>query len=156
MGEFFLRQSQKRPEYEKRSRALRQGFGEIRFRYLRKTRGQSFSLIVGSEKMSRLVKWRLVNVRKIRSEMGHIECPSHGCIDGAVFAGTMPLRDQPDLLNALGPGLRRKNCIDRVVDCHGQPRRALNSCPGMSSATSVAIRRNASSTNCWCISKPPE
>ena len=47
-----------------------------------------------------------MNVSKVRREMRHIECASHGCIDDDVFASTMPLRDQPDLLNSLGPGLR--------------------------------------------------
>ena len=56
--------------------------------------------------MSKLLERCFVNVRKIRREMGHIECASHGCIDGAVFTSAMPLRNQPDLLNSLAPGLR--------------------------------------------------
>jgi len=98
---------------------LNQGFGDICFRYPGETGGQSISLIVGSEKMSGLVEGRFVNVRKVRREMGHIECASHSCVDRAVFTSSVPLRDQPDLLNSLGPRLRRENCIDRGVDCHG-------------------------------------
>ena len=80
--------------------------------------------------MSRLIEWRFMNIGKVRREMGHIKCAGHGCVDGAVFTSAMPLRDQPDLLNSLSPGLRFQNCIDCIVNCHGSAQAGIEELPG--------------------------
>ena len=89
--------------------------------------------------MSRLVEGRFVNVSKVRREMRHIKRASHGCIDDGVFAGTMPLRDQPDLLNSLRPGLRPQNRFYCGIDCHGLAETSIDELPG---SVVSDVRRN--------------
>lgn len=80
--------------------------------------------------MSRLVKRRLVNIGKIGSKVRHVKCAGYGSIDRAVIAGAMPLGDQPDLLDAPGPGLCPQKRVDRALDRHASGQADVDDLPG--------------------------